>query len=305
MSTKKSNSAIIEFAEQFGNAVDTASQSIVAIHARRRIPSSGIAWRNDIVVSASHTVRRDDDISITLASGQSVTATVAGRDPATDLVALRVNDAALPTAIKANAGTARVGLPILAIGRPGANVSASFGIISAIGESWRSSLGTRIERLLRLDLAIYDGFSGGALIDASGSVIGLNTSGLARGAPMSLPAAVVDRVVDELLEHGHVYRGFIGVALHPVSLSTSIVTRHQLTSDAGLVVMSVAEGSPADSTLMVGDVLVEANGQPLKRPIDFLDALFAMGPGAHLELKLVRGGALQAATVTPIDRAAA
>src|SRR5438477_8213006 len=143
----ESSSTLSELSSQLASAVETAAKSIVAIHARRRIPSSGVIWRDGVVVSASHTVRRDDEISITLSNGESATATVAGRDAATDLVALRVIGATLPAAPKAAIDAARVGLPVLGIGRPGRSVSASSGIVSAIGEGWRTSHGTRIDRL--------------------------------------------------------------------------------------------------------------------------------------------------------------
>src|SRR6266700_4041564 len=237
------SSALVELSSQLAAAVEIAGNSVVAIHARRRIPSSGIVWRDGVVVSASHTVRKDDDIEITLPSGESVTAKVAGRDAATDLVALRVKGATSHVASKGDADALRVGSLVLAVGRPGRNVSASFGIVSAVGEGWRSWQGARIDRVFRLDLSVYDGFSGGPLVDASGAVLGLNNSTLARGTPMALPAKAVDRVLDELLERGHVRRPFIGVAVQPVALSASLVKQHQLGHDSGLLIVSIADAS--------------------------------------------------------------
>jgi S1-C subfamily serine protease len=182
-------------------------------------------------------------------------------------------------------------------------VSASFGIVSAVGDGWRTWQGARVDRVLRLDLAIYDGFSGGPLVDASGAVLGVNNSALARGTPMALPASAVDRVLDELLERGHVRRAFIGVAVHPVALSAALVKQHQLPHEEALVVMSVAENAPAEKAgVSVGDVLVEANGQPLRRPTDLLDALSSVREGDSLKLKLLRGGSLKSVSVAPADR---
>ena len=238
-------------------------------------------------------------------TGESVAATVAGRDAATDLVALRLSGAKPRVAARAESDGLRVGSLVLALGRPGRAGSASFGIISAVGEGWRTWQGARIERVMRLDLAVYDGFSGGPLVSASGGVIGINNSALARGTPMALPAAAVDRVLGELLERGHVRRAFIGIAVQPVALGAAVVQRHRLAQDAALVVMSVAEGAPADvAGLTIGDVLIEVNGQPLSRPTDLLDLLASIPDGASLELKLLRGGALKTVTVTPVDRAA-
>lgn len=305
MSPPKSTGALADFSSQLAGGVEAAARSIVAIHARRRIPSSGIVWRDGVIVSASHTVRRDGEVTVSLPTGESATATVAGRDPATDLVALKVSGAKSQVAARADADSSRVGSIVLAVGRPGRDVSATFGLISAVGEGWRTWQGARIDQVLRLDLAIQDGFSGGALVNASGAVIGVNNSALARGAPLALPATTVDRVLDELLEHGHVRRAFIGVAVHPVTLGASIVKRHQLPHETALVVMSVGDGTPAESAgVMVGDVLVAAKGQPLRRPTDLLDALAGATVGTPLEIKHLRGAELQTISVTPVHRGA-
>ena len=298
------SSALSELSSQLAGAVEQAGKSIVAIHARRRIPSSGIVWRDGVIVSASHTVNRDRDINVSLSTGDTATATVVGRDAATDLVALRMTGKA-QAAARTDANALRVGSLVLAVGRPGKNVTASFGIVSAVGEGWRTWQGSRIDRVARLDLAVYDGFSGGALVDASGAVLGVNNSALARGTSMALPAAAVDRVIDELVERGHVRRPFIGVAVQPVTLSAASMKKQQLTQDSALLVTSIAEGSPAESAgLIVGDALLTADGQPLRRPTDLLDALAEVPAGGSVKLELLRGGAIKTVTVTPDDRAA-
>jgi S1-C subfamily serine protease len=297
------SSALAELSSQLAAAVETASNSIVAIHARRRIPSSGIVWREGVIVSASHTVKRDDETPVMLPNGETAKATIVGRDPATDLIALRIIGAKSHVAPRAPIDALRAGSLVLAVGRPGRDVTVSFGIISAVGEGWRTWQGARIDRVLRLDLAVYDGFSGGALVDASGAVLGLNNSALARGTPMALPAAAVDRVVDELLERGHVRRPFIGVAVQPVALSASLVKEKELARDTALLIVSVAEGSPAEKAgIFVGDVLLEGNGKPLSRPTDLLDALSSVQSGDSIKVKYLRGGAVKSGSVTPSDR---
>jgi len=298
------SSALSELSSQLAGAVEQAGKSVVAIHARRRIPSSGIVWRDGVIVSASHTVNRDRDINVSLSTGDTATATVVGRDTATDLVALRMTGKA-QAAARTDANALRVGSLVLAVGRPGKNVTASFGIVSAVGEGWRTWQGSRIDRVARLDLAVYDGFSGGALVDASGAVLGVNNSALARGTPMALPAAAVDRVIDELVERGHVRRPFVGVSVQPVSVAAASTKKQQLTQDSALLVTSIAEGSPAESAgLIVGDALLTADGQPLRRPTDLLDALAEVPAGGSVKLELLRGGAIKTVTVTPDDRAA-
>jgi S1-C subfamily serine protease len=306
MSPSKAGSAsstLAELSSQLAAAVETASNSIVAIHARRRIPSSGIVWRDGVIVSASHTVKRDDETPVTLPGGETTTATIIGRDSATDLIALRVGGAKAQVAPRADGDALRVGSLVLAVGRPGRDVAASFGIISAIADGWRTWQGARIDRVLRLDLAVYDGFSGGPLVDASGAVLGLNNSALARGTPMALPAKAIDRVVDELLDRGHVRRPFIGVAVQPVALSASLVKQHELARDTALLIVSVADGSPAEKAgIFVGDVLLEGNAKALSRPTDLLDALSSVGSGDSIKLKYLRGGAVKSGSVTPSDR---
>src|SRR6266550_3049349 len=307
MSTQKpgSSSTLSELSSQLASAVETAARSIVSIHARRRIPSSGIVWREGVVVSASHTVRSDDEIPITLPDGKSTVGKVAGRDSATDLIALRVEGTKSHVAPRADASSLRVGSLILAVGRPGPNVSASFGIVSAVGEGWRTWQGARIDKVLRLDVAVYDGFSGGSLVDASGAVLGLNNPALARGTPLTLPAAAVDKVLDELLESGHVRRPFIGVAVQPVALSESVMKQHELEGEAGLLIVSIADGSPAEKAgMMLGDVLLQASGQSIGRPDDLLDALSSVPKNGAVTVKFLRGGTIKSAAITPADRGA-
>ena len=296
-------SALSELSSQLASAVEAAGKSVVAIHARRRIPSSGILWRDGVIVSASHTVRSEGEISISLPNGESAKATIAGRDSATDLIVLRVKGKSPKAAARADVSSLRVGSLVLAVGRPGKNVSASFGIVSAVGEGWRTWQGARIDRVLRLDLAVYDGFSGGPLVDAGGGVLGINNSALARGTPLALPAQAVDRVVDELLERGHVRRPFIGVAVQPVALSAALVKQHELSGEGALLIVSIADDSPAEKGgLLLGDLLLEANDQRLSRPDDLLDALSGTARDQAVSLTVLRGGVLKTVSITPVDR---
>lgn len=300
--SKSITSALSDLSSQLAGAVERAADSIVAIHARRRIPSSGVIWRDGVIVSASHTVKRDGEVPVVLPSGDNVTASIAGRDAGTDLVALRFT-AKAATATRATAESLRVGALALAVGRPGSTATASFGIVSAIGDGWRTWEGVRLERVARLDLAVYDGFSGGALVDASGALLGLNNSALARGSATALPVSVVDRVIDELLSRGHVRRPFIGVAVQPVVLASKTPDSGEREERVALLITSVAASSPAQRAgLLVGDVLLAAGARTLSHATDLLDALAEAGSGRPLLLELVRGGKARSVSVTPDDR---
>lgn len=303
-SVEKSNSsALAELSSKLSDAVARSAAYIVSIHARRRIPSSGVIWRDGIILSASHTVRRDGGVRVTLPDGSNTEATVVARDAGTDLVVLRAPDLSLAPAPRAEPRARSVGSLVLAVGRPGRNVSASFGIVSAVAEGWRSDTGARIEGLLRLDLAVYDGFSGGALVAPSGEVVGINNSAFARGTAAALPDTVVDSVIDELLTRGHMRRPFVGVGVHPVVLGAKAASRYNLPHEVGLIVVSVAENEPADvAGIQLGDVLVGIAGKPLARPSDLLDALSVVSDGESIDILVLRGGAQKTISVTPRDR---
>jgi S1-C subfamily serine protease len=280
-------------------AVEQAARAIVAVHARRRIPSSGVVWRPGVVVAASHTLSRDEDITVTLPDGRTASATLAGRDDTTDLAALRLDAPSLAPAERADPAALRVGHLVLAVGRPGPSVTASMGVVSAVGGEWRTWQGGRIDRFVRLDLNIYDGFSGGALVEAGGRVLGINTSGLARATALTIPAATVDRVTDQLLSHGRVQRGYLGLASQPVRLPEGLRAALKLDTDIGLVVVNVESDGPADRAgVLLGDVIVAVDGTAVRDPADVLAALGPERVGNPLTVRVLRGGQPVAVTIT-------
>jgi S1-C subfamily serine protease len=306
----QSASTLRALSDDLTAAVESASRSVVAIHARPRIAASGIYWRDGVVVAASHTIRKEQEIGVTLPNGTRATANLVGRDGGTDLAVLRLDrpptDAvALPAFASADA--LRVGALVLAVGRPGDDgVSTSLGVISAVSDRWRTWSGGEIDRFVRLDLAIYDGFSGGALVDADGRVLGVNCSALARGTPLTIPNATVDRVVDALLTRGHVARAYLGVAMQPARLTNALTERLRLDDPRGVLVVMVESDSPADRAgLLVGDLIVAASGKTVAEPQDVAELLGGEQVGAALELSVVRGGERRSLTVTVGERAPA
>lgn len=276
--------------DSLAGAAERVGRQVVAISARRRIPSSGILWRDGVVVTAQHTIQREDDIVITLPDGSTAPATLTGRDPATDLAALRIAPTKTSPVDVAPLEAIRVGSLVLALGRPGRELTAALGLVSAVGDAWRTWRGGRIDRFIRLDIGVYDGFSGGPLVDGEGRVLGVNTSTLLRGAPTAVPAATVNRVLDVLLEHGAVPTGYLGVGMQTVSLSEQAT---------GLMVVSVDRDGPAGRAgVLLGDVITAIDDDTVSDPGDVLAHLDGDRVGKAAQLRLVRAGHPTSVSVT-------
>ena len=301
--TPSAGGVLESLSNDLAGAVDRAGQSVVAIHARRRIPASGIHWRPGIIVAAHHTIQREDDITVSLADGTTATATLAGRDPTTDLAVLKVDDAKVPAASLGDGTGLRVGSLVLALGRPGGTVTASLGVISTVGGEWRTWHGGSIDRFVRLDLSIYDGFSGGPLVDAAGRVLGVNTSGLSRGAALAIPVSTVNRVVDQLVKSGRVARGYLGLGMQAVRLPPPLVERLSLPTDIGLMVVSAEPGGPGDTAgILIGDVLIAIADRPVGDPTEVLSLLGGDQIGKTLATRIIRAGESKSVSITIGER---
>lgn len=282
------------FSDALANAVATVAPSVVAIHARRRIPASGIVWRAGYVIATDHTIRRDREITVTLHDGRQVAATLVGRDSSTDLALLRLAEDTAPVAPRLPAGaTLRPGQIVLSVGRPGTSVTATLGTVHMVGDEWRTWQGGQMSELIRVDMTIHDGFSGSALIDSNGNVAGINSSILTRGAPATIPAATIDRVIDQLLVGGRVPRGWLGVGTQPVRLPERVRTDANLTQEVGLLIVNVAVNSPAErGGLFVGDTLISLAGNATREADDVLSILGPDTVGRTLTARIVRAGAV-------------
>lgn len=282
------------FSEELSAAVKRAGQSVVAVHARPRFSSSGVFWRPGIVVTAEHTIRREEDITVTLPNGSSASAVLAGSDPGSDLAVLRIESAGIDAAAAAPAVPAPGNL-VLAIGRShDSGVNATMGIVSAVSGSWRTWRGGRLDHYIRLDLRLYPGSSGGVAINHEGQAIGIATSVLSRIAAVAIPASTVNRVVEEILTRGRVVRGYLGVGLQPVELPD-----HQ----KGLIVLSVEPKGPAASAgVMVGDVLRSLGGRAVSDTDDVQSVLELHPVGQNVEAELLRGGVLTKVSIAIGER---
>lgn len=317
--------------DALAGVVEKTAPGVVRVEGRRRLPATGIVWSSDgVIVTAHHVVERSEDIGVGLNDDAIVPATLVGRDPSTDLAVLRVNSSLTPPAWS-DADDLKVGHLVLALGRPGAQIQATLGVVSALGEVETMppmmgmgrggpggpgghggrygkrkrregvSLRTSAGYFVQTDVVMYPGFSGGPLVDAFGYVRGLNTSALMRGASLTVPASVVRRVVDALLTHGKVKRGYLGVGAQPVRLPPALA--EQLEQEIGLMLLSVESGSPAErGGLLQGDILVALDDYPLQSVDELLMLLSSDRVGDQIAVRAVRGGQIVEMTVQVGER---
>ena len=286
---------LVALSNELAGAVEHAGRAVVAVSARPRFASSGVVWRPGVIVTAEHTIRRREEIGVTLPDGRSTSATLAGRDPGTDIAVLKLADADVPAAALGSTEALRPGHLILAIGRSAdSGVNATMGVMSAVSGPWRSWRGGQIDQYLRLDLTLYPGSSGGAVVDTTGRVLGISTSALSRIAGLAVPASTVNRVVDELLRTGHVSRGYLGLGLHPVSLPEG---------GTGLIVLSAEPNGPAAGAgVLLGDILVALAGKPLSETDEIQAILNGQSVGKPVAARIVRGGQVIELTITVGER---
>jgi S1-C subfamily serine protease len=296
------STALLELSNGFANVVERAGRSVISVNEGGRAGVSGTIWRDSLAVTAEHTIRDQQELTIELPGGGSSSATVIGRDPTTDIALLRLKDTVPAGADFLDAQQIRVGNFVLAVGRRGKEgLAASQGIIGALSGAWRTWRGGRIDQWFRLDLVPFTGFSGGPLVDAEGKVIGINTSGPHRSV-MTIPAATVNRVVDQLLSKGRIARGFLGLALQPVKFP-NLPASSGGGVGRGLLVVMVEPGGPAEKGgMMIGDIVFAVGNKPLADTMGLQTALDPEEVGKTLKVRVLRGGQPQDLSVIVAER---
>lgn len=274
-----------EVSRGMGQAVEQVSTSVLRVDARKRFPASGFAWSADgLIVTANHVLRRDDNIGIGFADGSQAAGQLIGRDPSSDIALLKVDDIKLTALAAAEHEDINVGNLVLALGRPGASIEATLGVISAVGSG-----SSKQANYIRTDVLMYPGFSGGPLVTADGLLVGLNSSALMHGASITLPVSRLQRVVAALLQHGRVRRGYLGVSTQIVRLQEKI--RQELDQKSGLLIVAVEADSPADEAgLTIGDTIVKLGSTAVKRHEALLGELVNANFEEKTPITIVRGG---------------
>jgi S1-C subfamily serine protease len=299
------NSILETISSEFASAAEKVGSSVVAVHARRWMPTSGIEWKKGVVVTVHHGVQRDEDIKVLFGDGRTVSAKLAGRDPSTDIAVLRIEQGSAVEPQTGDSTSLRLGHLVLALGRTRhGDLVASSGIIGGISGEWRNWHGGRLDQHIRLDLALYPGFSGGPLLNARGEVVGINTRGLAHGRAVTVPVATVNRVVEELLERGRIARPYLGIAMQPVEVPETMRSKLATETRAGLLVVHVENGGPAEKAgVLLGDVVFEVGGKTVEHVNAIQDSLAKANIGDVLRVRVIRAGEIKPVSITLGERA--
>jgi S1-C subfamily serine protease len=284
-------------------AVKRATGYTVGVDGRGGYPSSGVVYETKLVLSADHSVEREEDIQILMADGSKQNAKVVGRDLLSDLVLLEL-DQGRGTPAEAALENAEIGQLVLALGRPTEEgVQASLGILSITNGVYRTRRGLAFEGVMRSDAKRFPGFAGGPLVDTQGALLGVNTFSSSSGTSITIPKELAWKTAERLKTGESIKPGYLGIRSQQVNLpQPSPLDREQAT---GLLVVGIEPESPAAiAGVMVGDILVGLDGQAVRDHEDLLEKLLAGMGGKTAPVELLRGGKLEeiSLTVGTLDR---
>jgi S1-C subfamily serine protease len=295
---------LIALSNALALATERAAANAVAVHAEARGSASGVVWRTGIIVTAEHALRRDEEIHATLPDARVVPATLAGRDPSTDLAVLKCAEATVAVAAFGDAAALKPGNLTLVVGRTRASGPvAALGVVSLVAPERRTWTGAALAPYIRLDVGLQPTAIGGAVVDAQGRTVGMASPRFARFGAIAIPAPAINRVVDTLLKKGHIPQGYLGVGLQPVRLPDALRQSLQRSEKTAAIVLEVEPESPAHKAgIVIGDILIALAGHPVARLEDVHAQLHGDAIGQQLALKFVRGGEVQEVNIVVGER---
>lgn len=287
------------WSDQLAAAVEMAGQHVVALQNPSHTFAAGILWPqadSAVVVTADHALHQQDLQGVVLPDGRFVAASVMGRDPGTDIAVLRLTEAVAAPPLAIPGTVWKPGHLALAVSRSSeAGLTASMGIISVVAGAWRTWRGGQVDHMLRLDMGLYPGASGGLVVSGGQALIGMATRGLSRVGSIALPFATLTRVVEALVTGGRVVRGYLGVGLQPIALPDHL--SHQKYTSGHMLVSVEPDGPAERAGLMIGDILLAIEGKVIEDTNGLMAFLDAGSVGRELTFEILRGGKLQAASL--------
>jgi len=298
------SAALTELSNAMALVTERAAQNVVAVHTEVRGSSSGVVWRPGLIVTAEHALHHDEGIQVTLPNGRVAAAVLVGRDPSTDLAALKCAEATAALPEPGNVAALKPGSLALVVGRTRASGPvAALGVVSLITSERRAWAGATLAPYIRLDVGLQPTAVGGLVIDAHGSPVGIATPRFARFGAIAVPALAVNTVVNTLLEKGRIPHGYLGVGLQPVRLPESLRQSLQRAEKTAAIVLEVEPSGPAHNAgIVIGDILVSLAGRPVTQLADVQTQLHGEAIGKTLAAKFIRGGAIQEASIIVGER---
>lgn len=292
--------SLLSLSNSVADIVAAVAPKVVQVQGHRA-PVSGVVYSSDAVLTNARALGRGDGLQVRRHDGSTLAAELQGWDPATGLALLRVNGLETDP-LEAADEAARVGNLALAVARSWSNaVTASFGIVSVIGGPLRTGRGRSIDQVIRTTAPMHDGFAGGAFADLNGRLLGVSTAAAIRGLGVIIPTSIAWKAAEDLLQHGSVRRGYLGIASQSVRLAGR--QGEMEGRDHALLVIEVREGSPAAAAgLLVGDVILAFDGRTVESPQDLLELLAADQIGHDVVLRLLRGDRATELKATVGDR---
>jgi S1-C subfamily serine protease len=297
------SNTLSDLSNSLASAVERSSSSVVTVHGRPRIPSSGIVWRSGLILTADAAVRRDEDLHVTLPDGKTVPAAIKGRDASTDLALLACDtSSAAPAGF--NQTDLKPGQIILTVGRTAdTGPIATMGIISGVSGEWQTWRGGKLDQFVRLDVSVYPTSAGGAVVDGEGAIIGLVSAGLSRSSVIAVTLPTIERVAELLSTRGHVARGYLGIGLQSVAIPQALKQQLKIQQDTGVMALNVEENGPAAGAgMLMGDVVLSLGAHRITGPEALHAALDSSVVNKQLPVSILRGGALLQLDVTVGER---
>lgn len=324
------NTAFETLSQDLSDIITKTSRAVVSIRGQR-CASTGIHWRKGLIVTSCEALYSESSAEktfiVSLPNGETFETELMGSDPTTDIAVLSLpEDIELPTVVLGDAQTLMIGQLVSTVGYAaggsgrqrgrrrrgrgeskgrqggGSRQFASLGMVAQVGEGWRSQQGGQIAQYIEVDVRIRRGSAGCPLINHSGQVVGFNTFGPRRNV-LTIPAATVNAVVEQLQQRGKLSRGYLGLGMQAIPLPQNVQQQHELSNEVGIMVVSVDSDSAAEqANMQIGDVMLAFNGENLETLRQVQRLLGPQSVGNALNIKLLRGGQMQTVTVTVGER---